>query len=108
MVKKAVNMLLRTVIDLKLACNLPHDNLNCFTMLDTFSKRCWSCIEPRVWLEMTRNVLSSKSTTSSASHSVQIHSSWLDSLSMFGIIEFTMVDQALYSVSSQIDVGKHW
>jgi len=58
--------------------------------------------------EITRKVARSKSTTSSAAHIALKSVSCAFSNFTFGISECTISDQALYNVSSHIDVGKQF
>merc|ERR1712072_1317775 len=83
-------------------------SLNCLIMFEIFSKRSTSLCSLRVELEMTRKVAFSNMTTSSASQMFPNATSCSWRMSTFGMSVVTIVDHALYSVSSQMDVRKHW
>lgn len=81
----AANWLFRTSIDWNLAPNFEQDNLNCFIIFDTFSKRCKSRCCFRWQCDITRNVARSNSSTSSASMMFAKYDNECSSASTFGI-----------------------
>lgn len=100
--------------------------LNCFIILLIFSNRWWSWCGMVAAVAITRKVVLSNKTTSSASQMRQKWSKCDSNTRMFGIKQCTIFDQAYsktsistfaaileekhtaYRVSSQIDVRKAW
>lgn len=86
------------------------------TVFECTRKTLKTCAQPKIFkyngtyqrvevCEMTRKVARSNSTTSSAAQIVLKSRNWVSSRSTLGISEYTIWDQALYRVSSQIEVA---
>lgn len=82
------------------------ESLNCLMILLIFSKRCISSCFFASWWEITRKVDLSNSTTSSAFKVLQNYSKFFSRVFTLGRRKYTIWDQALYKVSSQMEVLK--
>ena len=95
---------------LKRALAFLQESLNCFIMFDIFSNLCTSACITRCFSSqcaITRNVVLSKITTSSAPQ-ISLNCFRCSSrIAVLGTNEYTICDQARYSVSSQMLLGKH-
>lgn len=83
------------------------ESLNCLMIFEIFSNLCWSSCCLASWWDMTKKVDLSNRTTSSACKVSQNVRRLPSRVLIFGSKKDTIWDQALYKVSSQIDVLKH-
>lgn len=81
------------------------NNRETASMLHKEKHICTKLYLNEVVCDISKNVAFSNRTTSSAPQISQNSRNWDSNCSTFGIIEYTMLDHALYKVSSQIDVA---